>query len=116
MKSFNLSKLELYSPGNPVFLTRSVELLINELEQFDVNLKKEWAERNRKGIRQVIHKIKPSVELFQFPAEYQEALLKVYGMDENFTDHQTFEQLIEKINIFTTEILEELNTYLNLNQ
>ncbi|MCE3297289.1 MAG: hypothetical protein K0R65_3003 [Crocinitomicaceae bacterium] len=116
MELFNLSRLELYSPGNKAFLIRSIELLRDELIQFDENIRREWPQRNLKGIRQVIHKIKPSVELFQFPEEYWEALDTIYGLDENFTDYQSFEVIIEKINIFTSKILDELNTYLKLNQ
>ena len=117
MEFFSLSKVELYSPGNKAFLLRSVQLLQEELTQFDINLQREASERNIKGIRQVIHKIKPSVELFLFPKEYFDLLIGVYGIsEENFADHTSFDLTIEKINIFTKNILQELNTYLNLNQ
>ncbi len=116
MEFFSLSKVELYSPGNKAFLLRSVQLLQEELTQFDINLQREARERNLKGIRQVIHKIKPSVELFLFPKEYFDLLIGVYGIsEENFADHTSFDLTIEKINIFTKNILQELNTYLNLN-
>lgn len=117
MKMFDLAKLEQYSPGNRDFLIKSVGLLRDELIQFHENLNRYRAENDHKGIHQAIHKIKPSVELFDFPEEYLESLLGVYNWDENFSGKEDrFDELIEKINIFTTNIIEELNTYLKENQ
>lgn len=116
MEMFSLSKIELYSPGNKTFLLKSVQLLRDDLVQFQININREWEERNLKGIKQVIHKTKPSVELFCFPKEFFDILLEVYQMEENFSDEERFALLMEKINIFTKNILEELNTYLKLNQ
>lgn len=116
MEMFSLSKIELYSPGNKTFLLKSVQLLRDELMQFEININREVSERNIKGIKQVIHKMKPSVELFGFPEEFFGILLELYEMEENFSDQERFGLLMEKINIFTKNILEELNTYLKLNQ
>ncbi len=118
MENYDLKNIKKYSPDNSLFLKKSIELFRSEIIIYIENLKKIKETKNLNDLRLIIHKIKPSSELFCLPNPILNVLYSLYDLSDpakklNDYENEKIETKIDDLIKFYTLLCDELLKPLN---
>ena len=108
---YDLAKLLTIGRGDMNFIHKMVGLFINQIPESVVQMKEAYAQGDNNKLQKIAHRLKPSIHnmcIDSIKNEIDEMAngAVIYGKSEKL------EQLLDKIDVVLTAVVEELKTYL----
>ncbi|MGB0522988.1 MAG: ATP-binding protein [Flammeovirgaceae bacterium] len=110
--AYGLSKLEKLSDGNDEFITKMIHLFVTETPKRLAEIETGLQTNNYEEIRKTCHTMKPSLEMFQAEALYQQAK-KLERNASNTANAETLRSQISDFIQHTSQLVEVLKAKIN---